>query len=174
MYIIKTEFYTLLLYTGRGRILDLTDDSVSSDFAGFPFDIMEYYSNSIYKRLDAHSFTNDTLAQCNPNALQSVMTVAENVDANADSYTWSVPANSTLGVDYALELGVSPNISYTCLLTIQAGNGSSNTSPSASASSPSVAKRDVAAFAPTSNKAALGAFAVAGATAIVLVPVFSV
>ncbi|KAI8640772.1 hypothetical protein BD408DRAFT_347348, partial [Parasitella parasitica] len=30
---------------GRGRILTLTDDSVYSDFAGFPFDIMEYYNN---------------------------------------------------------------------------------------------------------------------------------
>jgi hypothetical protein len=35
----------ILLYTGRGRILTLTGDSVSSDFAGFSFDIMEYYSN---------------------------------------------------------------------------------------------------------------------------------
>lgn len=75
------------------------------------------------------------------------MTVAENVDANASFYTWSVPAN------YALKLGASPNISYTCLLTIQADNGSSNTSSfvsvSAAASSPAVAKRDVAAFAAT-------------------------
>jgi hypothetical protein len=126
--------------------------------------------------LDAHSLTNDTLAQGNPNALQPVITVAENVDANAGSYTWSVPTNITLGVDYALELGVSPNISYTCLLTIQAGNGSSNTSSSASvsaaASSPSVAKRDVAAFAPTSNKAVLGAFAVAYDTTIVLMYIY--
>lgn len=45
LYIIKAEFYALLLYAGSGRILYLTDDSVSSDFAGFPFDIMEYYSN---------------------------------------------------------------------------------------------------------------------------------
>ncbi|CAO0801689.1 unnamed protein product [Mucor circinelloides] len=136
---------------------------------------MEYYINSIYKRLDAHLLTNDTLTQGSPNALQPVITVAENVDANADSYTWSVPANITPGVDYALELGVSPNISYTCLLTIQAGNGSntsSSTLVSAAASSPAVAKRDVTAFAPTSNKAALDAFAVAGATAIVLMYIF--
>lgn len=45
LYIIKTDFYALLLYTGHGRILILTDDSVYSDFTGFPFDIMEYYSN---------------------------------------------------------------------------------------------------------------------------------
>lgn len=126
--------------------------------------------------MDAYSLTNDNLARGNPNALQPVMTVAENVDANAGSYTWSVPANISLGVDYVLELGVSPNISYTCLLTIQADNGSSNTSSSASVSaaisSPSLAKRDVAAFAPTSNKAALGAFAIAGATAIVLMYIY--
>ncbi|CAO3683888.1 unnamed protein product [Rhizopus stolonifer] len=135
--------------------------------------------NSVYKCLDARSLTNDTLAKDSPNSLQLVMTVAKNVDANAGFYTWSIPANTTPGIDYALELGVSPNISYTYLLTFQAGNVSSSTSSSvsvsaAAASSPSVAKRDVASFAPTSNTAALGAFSVAGATAIVLIPVYSV
>lgn len=30
---------------GRGHILTLTDESVSPEFAGFPFGIMEYYSD---------------------------------------------------------------------------------------------------------------------------------
>lgn len=60
------------------------------------------------------------LAKGSPNALQPVATVAENVDATKGSYEWSIPANTTAGTDYALELGVSPNISFTGLFTINA------------------------------------------------------
>ncbi|ORZ11999.1 hypothetical protein BCR42DRAFT_99243 [Absidia repens] len=74
------------------------------------------------------------IAQGDPNALQPVSTIASNVDASAGSYTWNIPADFAPGTDYALELGTSPNISFTGLFTIQAGDGSSASS-SASASS---------------------------------------
>lgn len=33
------------MFSGRGTILTLMDESVSSEFSGFPFGIMEYYSD---------------------------------------------------------------------------------------------------------------------------------
>ncbi|CAO3640775.1 unnamed protein product [Mucor hiemalis] len=59
------------------------------------------------------------LAKGSPNALQPVATIAENVDATKGSYEWNIPANITAGEDYALELGVSPDISFTGLFTIK-------------------------------------------------------
>ncbi|KAI8335834.1 hypothetical protein BC941DRAFT_429522 [Chlamydoabsidia padenii] len=79
------------------------------------------------------------IAQGNPNALQIVQTIANNVDATAGSYTWNIPADFAPGSDYALELGVSPNISFTGLFTIQAGDGTASASASGSASSVSSA-----------------------------------
>ncbi|CAO3576207.1 unnamed protein product [Absidia cylindrospora] len=79
------------------------------------------------------------IAQGDPNALQPVSTIASNVDASAGSYTWNIPADFAPGTDYALELGTSPNISFTGLFTIQAGDGSSVPSSSGSASASSAA-----------------------------------
>ncbi|KAG1467260.1 hypothetical protein G6F56_004504 [Rhizopus delemar] len=131
---------------------------------------------SIYKRLDAHSLTNGTLAQGNPNAFQPVMTVAEKVDDN-DGFTLGAFLSALPLVSTMFWNWIFPNISYICLFVIQAGNGSPNTSFSftaavASSVSPAIAKRDVAAFATTSSKTALGAFAVAGTTATVFISFF--
>lgn len=73
-----------------------------------------------------------TLVKGNPNALQPVLTVAQDVDANAGSYTWAVPSTLAGGADYALELGTSPNISYTGLFTIE-NDGTTNASTVATA-----------------------------------------
>ncbi|KAI8371206.1 hypothetical protein EDC96DRAFT_501802 [Choanephora cucurbitarum] len=60
------------------------------------------------------------LSQGNPSALLYVSTIAENVTAETGRYIWSIPADTPAGNDYALQLGVSPNISYTGLFTINA------------------------------------------------------
>ncbi len=81
------------------------------------------------------SISKIVLAQGDPTALQPVSTIAENVDASAGSYTWNIPADITPANNYALELGTSPNVSYTALFTIQAGSGSSSPAASSAASS---------------------------------------
>lgn len=39
------------------------------------------------------------LAHGDPNNLQRIGVIASNVDAAAQSYTWSIPANTTAGTD---------------------------------------------------------------------------
>ncbi|CEP09693.1 hypothetical protein [Parasitella parasitica] len=128
------------------------------------------------------------LAKGLPTALQPVSTIAQDVDANAGSYTWNVPADIAAGDDYAFELGNSPNISFTGLFTIKsAGAAGANTaSPAAtdasasSSASGSVASASTsvavnarvaesAGFKVSSNKVAVGAIAVAGAAAAALI-----
>ncbi|KAI8098530.1 uncharacterized protein BX664DRAFT_1859 [Halteromyces radiatus] len=64
------------------------------------------------------------LAHGNPSALQPLSTIATNVDASAMKYTWNIPADLAAGVDYALEFGTSPNLSYAGPFTIKAADGS--------------------------------------------------
>lgn len=131
------------------------------------------------------------LAKGLPTALQPVSTIAQDVDANAGSYVWNVPADIAAGDDYAFELGNSPNISFTGLFTIKNdGNAAVNTaspasseaaasssSASASASAPAtdataaanVLVAESAGFKVSSNKAAVGAISVAGAAAAALI-----
>lgn len=131
------------------------------------------------------------LAKGLPTALQPVSTIAQDVDANAGSYVWNVPADIAAGDDYAFELGNSPNISFTGLFTIKNdGNTAVNTaspasseaaasssSASASASAPAtdataaanVLVAESAGFKVSSNKAAVGAISVAGAAAAALI-----
>ncbi|CAO3660978.1 unnamed protein product [Rhizopus stolonifer] len=97
------------------------------------------------------------LAQGSSTALQQVSVIASNVDASALSYTWTIPADTAAGTDYALELGTSPNISYTGLFTIQAASGS--TASSASGSSSSTSSTSQAASASSTTKAASSAAA---------------
>ncbi|KAI8642435.1 Ser-Thr-rich glycosyl-phosphatidyl-inositol-anchored membrane family-domain-containing protein [Parasitella parasitica] len=129
------------------------------------------------------------LAKGSPTALQPVSTIAQDVDANTGSYTWNVPADIAAGDDYAFELGNSPNISFTGLFTIKSADsaGANTASPAAttnasgsSSASGSVASASVsvvanarvaesAGFKVSSNKAAMGAIAVAGAAAAALI-----
>jgi hypothetical protein len=139
------------------------------------------------------------LAKGLPTALQPVSTIAQDVDANAGSYTWNVPADIAAGDDYAFELGNSPNVSYTGLFTIK-NDGSAGvntaspvTSDAAASSSSASASASVSAVesAPaadatatvaanvlvaesaglkvSSNKAAVGAIVVVGAAAAALI-----
>lgn len=39
------DLYYFFRFAGRGTILTLMDESVSSEFNGYPFGIMEYYSD---------------------------------------------------------------------------------------------------------------------------------
>ncbi|KAI8987575.1 hypothetical protein BDF20DRAFT_850985 [Mycotypha africana] len=111
------------------------------------------------------------LAKGIPTALQPVTVIAQNVDANAGSYTWNVPADIAPGDNYALELGESPNISYTGLFIIKNPNAQGNTggstnpapapapvstgaSPAAAKPSASASSSASAAPAPSSSPAA--------------------
>ncbi|KAG1464557.1 hypothetical protein G6F56_005062 [Rhizopus delemar] len=93
------------------------------------------------------------LAQGSSTALQQVSVIASNVDASALSYTWTIPADTAAGTDYALELGTSPNISYTGLFTIQAASGSTASSASGSSSSTSSTSQTASAASTTSAAA---------------------
>lgn len=118
-----------------------------------------------------------TLAKGDPNALQPLATIAENVDATKGTYTWNVPSDTSAGTDYAFELGTSPNISFTGLFTIQnnGGGSSSNStaikniapyaSPSYSAVADTVAQQQVAQTSSAAGliaKANVAAIAIAG------------
>ena len=136
------------------------------------------------------------LAKGLPTALQPVSTIAQDVDANAGSYTWNVPVDIAAGDDYAFELGNSPNVSYTGLFTIKndgsagvntaspvASDAAASSSASASASAvesapaadatatvaANVLVAESAGLKVSSNKAAVGAIVVVGAAAAALI-----
>ena len=128
------------------------------------------------------------LAKGIPTALQPVSIIAQDVDANTGSYTWNVPVDIAPGEDYALTLGNSPNVSYSGHFTIKNdGSAAANTAipaasdaaasamgpaPVADATAPvaaNVAVAESAGFKVSSNKAVVGAVAVAGAAAAALV-----
>ncbi|KAG1606677.1 hypothetical protein G6F46_012842 [Rhizopus delemar] len=93
------------------------------------------------------------LAQGAATSLQPVSTIATNVDASSLSYTWSIPSDTAAGTDYALELGTSPNVSYTALFTIQAASGSSaSSSSSTTAASGSSSSTAAAASGSSTSK----------------------
>lgn len=75
------------------------------------------------------------LAKGDPLALEVVATIAENVDAKKGSYTWSIPADTAPGSDYAFELGVSPDMSFSGMFTIKAAAAESSSSAAQSSSS---------------------------------------
>ncbi|KAI7880848.1 hypothetical protein K492DRAFT_207249 [Lichtheimia hyalospora FSU 10163] len=77
------------------------------------------------------------LAHGDPNNLQRIGVIASNVDAEAGSYSWPIPANTTAGTDYALIFGTSPDLGFSPQFTIEAGTGSSSSSSSVAASSTS-------------------------------------
>jgi hypothetical protein len=69
-------------------------------------------------------------------ALQPVGQVATNVNTADLKLTWTVPADTPAGTDYAFELGASPNIAYSGFFSITAADGTaSNSTSSGSASS---------------------------------------
>ncbi|CAO3667633.1 unnamed protein product [Umbelopsis vinacea] len=75
------------------------------------------------------------LAKGPANALQPVGQVASNVQTSDGKYTWTIPADTPAGSDYAFELGASPNIAYSGFFTIKSGSGGSSSSNSTSSGS---------------------------------------
>ncbi|KAI9364065.1 hypothetical protein BD770DRAFT_286263, partial [Pilaira anomala] len=59
------------------------------------------------------------LAKGDPSNLQIVEVLAENVDAKQGYYNWDIPADITPGKDYAIELGESPDLSFSGLFAIE-------------------------------------------------------
>ncbi|CAO3679242.1 unnamed protein product [Umbelopsis vinacea] len=95
------------------------------------------------------------LAKGPSNALQPVGVVATNVATAGGQYSWTIPADTPAGTDYAFELGASPNIAFTGFFTIQAATGATtNSSASASGSvAASSAASSVAASSAASSSA---------------------
>ncbi|CAO3669675.1 hypothetical protein G6F70_004704 [Rhizopus microsporus] len=77
------------------------------------------------------------LAKGPATALQPLMTIATNVNANDMKYVWKVPKELPEGNDYAFELGTSPDIAFTGAFTIEGGTGGPLPAQSSSDSSPS-------------------------------------
>ncbi|KAI9250692.1 hypothetical protein EDC94DRAFT_622919 [Helicostylum pulchrum] len=75
------------------------------------------------------------LAKGDPLALEVVATIAENVDAKKGSYTWKIPADTAPGNDYAFELGVSPDMSFSGMFSIKAAAAAESSSSSSEAAS---------------------------------------
>ncbi|KAG0186494.1 hypothetical protein DFQ28_007713 [Apophysomyces sp. BC1034] len=58
-------------------------------------------------------------------ALQPVMTIAQNVPAADGHYTWKIPCDIKNGDKYAFKLGTSPNLAFAGPFTIEGGVGGS-------------------------------------------------
>ncbi|KAG2184213.1 hypothetical protein INT44_009228 [Umbelopsis vinacea] len=119
------------------------------------------------------------LKQGPSSALQPVLNIGVNVPVSSSPYTWNIPANLPAGNDCELKVtvfysplypfsdaitaGVSPNISYTGTITIQAAAGgaassgaasSESASASAASSSAPVSSAPATSSAPASTSAA--------------------
>ncbi|CAO3608554.1 unnamed protein product [Mucor fragilis] len=78
------------------------------------------------------------LAKGPSTALQPIMTIATNVNANDMKYVWKIPFEIENGSEYAFELGNSPDLAFAGPFTIEGGVGgtlpSSNTSSTGTSS----------------------------------------
>ncbi|KAK4520473.1 uncharacterized protein ATC70_007985 [Mucor velutinosus] len=78
------------------------------------------------------------LAKGPSTALQPIMTIATNVNANDLKYVWKIPFEIENGSEYAFELGNSPDLAFAGPFTIEGGVGgtlpSSNTSSTGTSS----------------------------------------
>ncbi|KAI8975012.1 hypothetical protein BDB01DRAFT_728577 [Pilobolus umbonatus] len=63
------------------------------------------------------------LAKGPSTALQPLMTIATNVNANAMQYIWKIPLDIESGTEYAFELGMSPDLAFAGPFTIEGGTG---------------------------------------------------
>ncbi|ORX56280.1 hypothetical protein DM01DRAFT_1334760 [Hesseltinella vesiculosa] len=98
------------------------------------------------------------LAQGASSALQPITVIATNVNAAAGQYTWTIPASTPAGADYAFEFGTSPNLAFAGPFTIKAGDGSaSNSTSSAPAASSGAASTAAPSGAASSAPASSGA-----------------
>lgn len=67
LYTVLEEVWILSLFSdhvGRGTILTLMDESVSSEFSGYPFGIMEYYSDKCSDDGNLLLFMSDLQVKC--------------------------------------------------------------------------------------------------------------
>ncbi|KAI9277482.1 hypothetical protein BY458DRAFT_433208 [Sporodiniella umbellata] len=90
------------------------------------------------------------LVQGPPTALQPVMTIAKDLDAQSRSCIWKIPSDLPSGSNYALELGVSPNIAYTGQFTIE-NNGGPLPSQNSTNSTSSSASGTVISLSPSTS-----------------------
>ncbi|KAI7904466.1 uncharacterized protein BX663DRAFT_470658 [Cokeromyces recurvatus] len=81
------------------------------------------------------------LAKGPSTALQPIMTIATNVNANDMKYVWKIPDNLEIGTEYAFELGSSPDLAFAGPFIVESGGSSaspsSNSSPSSGSTSSS-------------------------------------
>ncbi|KAF7722746.1 hypothetical protein EC973_002730 [Apophysomyces ossiformis] len=69
-------------------------------------------------------------------ALQPVMTIAQNVPASDGHYTWKIPCDIKNGDKYAFKLGTSPKLAFAGPFTIEGGVGGNLPSGGSSGSPP--------------------------------------
>ncbi|KAG2196157.1 hypothetical protein INT46_007809 [Mucor plumbeus] len=105
------------------------------------------------------------LAKGPSTALQPIITIATNVNANDLKYVWKIPFEIENGNEYAFELGNSPDLAFAGPFTIEGGVGgtlpsSSNTSSTgASSPQPAAANPPAGSNAPAATPAAPSATA---------------
>ncbi|PHZ17253.1 uncharacterized protein RHIMIDRAFT_253502 [Rhizopus microsporus ATCC 52813] len=99
------------------------------------------------------------LAKGPATALQPLMTIATNVNANDMKYVWKVPKELPDGNDYAFELGTSPDIAFTGAFTIEGGTGGPLPAQSSSDSTPSANSAPSSSSSANSNTNNSGAVA---------------
>ncbi|KAH8548493.1 hypothetical protein BGW37DRAFT_523265 [Umbelopsis sp. PMI_123] len=87
-------------------------------------------------------------------ALQLVMNIATNVAVTASPFSWNIPATVPAGSNYAITIGISPNISYSGVLTIQAATGAATSGGANSSVAVSSAPASSSPAAATSTSAA--------------------
>ncbi|CAO3702926.1 unnamed protein product [Rhizopus stolonifer] len=147
---IKSIFATLLAVAATAVSAQTNIVSITSPLTGTVYTAGQ---SAIISWINAEvtTISKIVLAQGQPTSLQPVSTIAENVDASTGSYTWNIPSDITPSNDYALELGTSPNVSYTALFTIQAGSGSASSAAVSSAASSVVSSAAEATSAAASD-----------------------
>ncbi|CAM0138192.1 hypothetical protein VKS41_001431 [Umbelopsis sp. WA50703] len=98
-------------------------------------------------------------------ALQLVQNIAVNIPVSPAQYTWNIPATIAAGTDYAITMGVSPNISYSGTMTIQAATGAASGSASSNSSAPAQSSAPAATSAASSAASSAPATSAASSAA---------
>ncbi|KAK9768254.1 hypothetical protein K7432_001276 [Basidiobolus ranarum] len=95
---------------------------------------------------------NLSLMQGKPTSLQEVGNIATEVDTASGQFIWDIPAAQVPGSDYAIRIGVLPNIFYSPYFEIVVANGNSSKSvPESSSEATSVTSTDISSVESTNS-----------------------
>lgn len=120
----------------------------------------------------ADTITQIVLAKGISTNIQPISTVASNVATSAGSFSWTIPADTPAGTDYAFALGTSPDVAYTGQFTINAASAGATTTTATARSSTASASASASVSASVSANVTSSAISsVASAVSSVLVSV---